>query len=442
VVLSRAAIGAYDGADALFSTSTRSTMRSGHLPSPPEPGLLRVFKLFMAAQLLLLGSWVAWRWLQSHQATVSYQWLALVVPAAVLVHFAWPGLARRLGAAHLPIALLIASAGPLIAYAIMVRLRVAAGELPDTLLRDAWLLIVALLLPCILVAWQYGLRAVLWFCSLTALLDLLLLLPQAAAGGPAPATVIGVALVRILFFLPVGYAVARLVSALREQRDALASARERLARHAATVEQLSVSRERNRLARELHDTLAHTLSSLVVQLEAVSVLWSADTPRAHALLADALANTRHGLHESRRAIQALRATPLEALGLVGALREAAQSAAERGGLQLSLQLPTTLDLADDEAEQAVYRIAEEALTNVVRHAQARHLHLRLDTAPLLTLTVSDDGCGFDPQGVDETHHHGLRGVHERAQLAGARVVVRSAAGAGTTVELVLQGGAR
>lgn len=414
-------------------------MRSENLSSPAEPGLLRVFKVFMAAQLLLFGAWVAWRWMQSPQAAASYQWLALSIPAIVLAYFAWPGLARRLGAVHLPAALLIASAGPLIVYAIMVRLRIEAGQVPDTLLRDAWLLIVALLLPCILVAWQYGLRATMWYCALTALLDLLLLLPLAAVGGPAPATVIGVALVRILFFLPVGYAVARLVGALRVQRDALEAAHQRLTRHAATVEQLSTSRERNRLARELHDTLAHTLSSLVVQLEAVNVLWQGDAARAHALLRDALGNTRRGLQESRRAIQALRATPLEAFGLVGALREAAQSAADRGGLRLLLELPPTIDLGDDGAEQTVYRIAEEALDNVVRHARARHLQLRLDAAPPLTLTVRDDGCGFDPQGVDESHHYGLRGVRERAELAGARLDVRSAAGCGTTVELVLAG---
>ncbi len=198
-----------------------------------------------------------------------------------------------------------------------------------------------------------------------------------------------------------------------------------------------MSRERNRLARELHDTLAHTLSGLAIQLEAINSLWATNLEHARALLGEALAGTRSGLRESRRAIQALRATPLAALGLVNALRELSQSAADRAGVTLRLDLPESIELSGRDAEQTIYRVAEEASANVVRHANASTLHVRLDTSDAPTLTITDDGSGFDPTQVDGSSHFGLRGMRERAALAGGALAVQSTPGGGTTLRLIV-----
>src|SRR5262249_53505612 len=193
------------------------------------------------------------------------------------------------------------------------------------------------------------------------------------------------------FFVPVGYAVARFVDGLRRQRQAVAEANARLTHYAATLEELAISRERNRLSHELHDTLAHGLSSRAVQLAAMRAFWDGRPAAARAMLADALAEPRTGLREARRAIAALRASPVEDLGLVRAVRELAASAAARGGLELELRVAESIPGLTEEAEHAVYRVAAEALTNVVRHAAAKHLTVELEGSdPSVKLLVADD----------------------------------------------------
>jgi signal transduction histidine kinase len=262
---------------------------------------------------------------------------------------------------------------------------------------------------------------------LTVASELALTLPLAAQGGPPPVTFVVIALVRCLFFLPVGYAVARLARAQREQGAALAEARARLAE----------SRERDRLAHELHDTLAHGLSSVAVQLEAMRTLWISQPERARSMLAEALEATRTALGEARRAIAALRASPLEDLGLAAAIRRRAESDAARAGFALDLDL-SPLESVDAEVEHAVYRIATEALANIVRHAQARRVTLKLERAgPMVRLLVADDGRGFDPSGAPDEGRFGLRGMRERSRIIGAALEIESAPGKGTAVRLTV-----
>jgi signal transduction histidine kinase len=215
----------------------------------------------------------------------------------------------------------------------------------------------------------------------------------------------------------------------------------RLAHYSATLEQLAISRERNRLARELHDTLAHTLSSLAVQLEAVRSLWERDPAGARALLDTSLAATRGGLGEARRALQALRAAPLEDLGLPLALRRLAEAAAERAGIALDLRLPERDPELPPDVEQCVYRVAQEALENVVRHAQASQVAVHLEQdGRQVTLLVRDDGQGFDSAQLNGDQRFGLQGMHERARLVGGQLELTSRPGGCTTLRLVVGGG--
>src|SRR4029078_5838718 len=107
----------------------------------------------------------------------------------------------------------------------------------------------------------------------------------------------------------------------------------KLVDYASTNEQLAVTRERNRVARDMHDTLAHTLSAVSVQLEAADSVWDSQPQQAHELLQKSLASARAGLGETRRAVRALRASPLDDLGLGLALRDLAESTADRAGWQ-------------------------------------------------------------------------------------------------------------
>jgi signal transduction histidine kinase len=253
---------------------------------------------------------------------------------------------------------------------------------------------------------------------------------------------IGVLFIRTITFLLVGYMVVRLMTNQRQQRRALAEANTQLAHYAGTLEQLATSRERNRLARELHDTLAHSLSGVAVQLEAVKTLWE-DSPRdARSMLEQSLAATRNGLTETRRALQALRATPLEDLGLALSIRNLAESVASREGLALDLELPERLDLdsLSPDMEQGIYRVAQEALENVAQHADARNVRLSISQANgHFAMTISDDGRGFDPESVDLIHQFGLQGMRERTNILGGKLEVESQPGSGTTISLAWGG---
>jgi signal transduction histidine kinase len=250
-----------------------------------------------------------------------------------------------------------------------------------------------------------------------------------------------VELIRMISYLIVGWLVVTLMDGQRTQRSELKLANSRLSQYATTLEQLTLSRERNRMARELHDILAHTLSGVAVELEAVRALWDAEPDRARAMLGSSLASTREGLTETRRALQALRASPLEDIGLGLAVRTQAESTAARLGLDLTLEIDETLGELSPDVEQCFYRIAQEALTNAAQHAGARRIRLVLTQRDgTLRLEVSDDGRGFDLYQVDQDSQFGLQGMRERAEMIGADFTLNTIPGEGTSITLIYGGG--
>jgi signal transduction histidine kinase len=289
-----------------------------------------------------------------------------------------------------------------------------------------------LLIPLVLVAWGYGRRGAVWGSTWATILHLgtgCWALQQDILDRPF---FVG-ALTRIVLLYLVPLLVSILAQRERKQHAELEAAHQRLRRHAATVEQLAVSRERNRLARDLHDTLAHSLAALSVQLEALRTLLAHDPAAAQDALNDVAVLARNGLEESRQAIQALRSDPLKTLGLVGALRSTLQAFQARTGVQTDLSVAgQEPDLTDEEA-QALFRIADEALTNVERHAAAQQVTVRLAFgSDRIDLVVRDDGVGFDPAAVDPDRY-GLTGIQERAAMIGAKLKVHSRPGGGTRI---------
>ncbi len=423
-----------------------------------EPGLLSIFRIFTALRLgFLLLVTLFHLIIQpdliaavnagipfdiSHLQSPAYR----LSPYALLFSFSdvvflvvylwWPPVQRWLGRYFLPVGLAIATLGPILGQYLTAAWFTAADVF---VLAGAWQLVVVLFLPLVLIAWQYDFHWVLRFSGGTALLDVGLAFLAASSGNWAGIhLLLSIIFIRTVLYMIVGYMITRLVTSQREQRRALAEANTQLTHYATALEQLSISRERNRLARELHDTLAHTLSGLAVQLEAVDAAWETDPNAAHTLLEQSLTATRSGLTETRRALQALRASPLEDLGLSLAIRALAESLATRTGLTLDLRVPDELDDLSQPVEQCVYRITQESLANVDRHANARQLSLQIERANRhLTLTIADDGQGFAPDKVNTENHLGLKGMEERAAMVGGTITLESGPGQGTTICLTV-----
>ena len=289
-----------------------------------------------------------------------------------------------------------------------------------------------LLIPLVLLAWGYGRRGAVWGSTWATILHLgtgfWALQQDILAQG-----FFARALIRIALLYLVPLIVSILAQRERKQHAELEAAHQRLRRHAATVEQLAVSRERNRLARDLHDTLAHSLTALTVQLEALRTLLIHDPAAAQDKLDEISALARDGLEEARQAIKALRTDPLKTMGLVGALRSTLRAFQARTGVQANFSIAgREPDLTDEEA-QALFRIAEEALTNVERHAAAQQVTVRLAFGnDRIDLVIQDDGVGFDPAAVDPDRY-GLTGMQERAAMIGATLKVNSRPGGGTRI---------
>ena len=200
--------------------------------------------------------------------------------------------------------------------------------------------------------------------------------------------------------------------------------------------ELSIAEERTRVARELHDSVAQQLFSLVLTAEAADTLLERDPQAARAQLDRLRALAKDAQDELRAVILALRPLALEADGLEATLRKHVDIVRRvyRQDIGLDVAGSSTLDPTD---EIEVFRIAQEALQNALRHAGAEHLHVRLEADDgRLVLEVADDGAGFDVAATAvRSRRLGLTSMEERAASIGGSLAVESRPGAGTTVRL-------
>ena len=378
--------------------------------------------------------------------------LAIGETLLLLIYLSLPWLQQKMQGWYFPVALAGATLGPLVENMLLLRgliqiVALAPASQPlftaefgrQLFLAGQFQLSILLLVPLILVSWLYSFRVTVLYVLASALFDAAIPLLFSGGSDFNLFRVTGEGVLRSLIFLFMGYLINRLVMALKRQNNELAEANRRLADYATTLEQLAISHERNRLAREFHDTLAHTLSALAVQLEAVEALQQTQPEKARTMLHQSLDMTRDGLSETRRAIHALRAAPLEDLGLRGAVEALARSHAERFDWQLHLELPEELGGVPHEVEHSIYRIIEEALRNIGQHAGARRVDLSLRRqSTRLELILQDDGRGFENHPGASDDHFGLMGMRERAAGMGATLQIISAPGQGTRLELALE----
>jgi signal transduction histidine kinase len=368
--------------------------------------------------------------------TLYYYYLLACVALLCLGLAYWSWLQSKLGRAFLPLMIAIITVLPIIATWGIVQL------FPRTPILDpqssVTRLIPFFLVSFLLVAWQYKWPYMLLIVlAITALnLGMIWSFPS-----PEPAPFRGAltaTLIQAVVFLAVGFTISFLITRLRNQQKSLEEANIRLTHHASTLDHLATSRERNRLARELHDTLAHTLSGLSVQLETIKAYWDVDQQMARSSLEKSLTTARSGLEETRRALKALRASPLDDLGLAQAIRSMAEDQAARAKLHLDLTITDQVPSLSPDVEQGIYRIIQEALTNVVNHAHARNLTVKLELVEgKIKVTVLDDGVGFEVEKNRKSNHFGLNSMQERAQLVGGQLSISSQSGQGTIVLLTI-----
>src|SRR5262245_30551318 len=207
------------------------------------------------------------------------------------------------------------------------------------------------------------------------------------------------------------------------------------------VRQLSeaaAQQERNRLARDLHDSIKQQIFSINVSAAAAQERWASDSVGAREALEDVRNSAREAMTEMEAMLQQLRPAPLENIGLVEALRKQAEALQYRSGACVTAEFG---DLPDNDAllpgtQEAIFRIAQEALSNIARHARAKNVRLRLyqqrgSENPTLWLKIEDDGGGFDTTRPGAGM--GLANVNVRAAEIGGRLHIESAPGEGTNL---------
>jgi two-component system NarL family sensor kinase len=220
--------------------------------------------------------------------------------------------------------------------------------------------------------------------------------------------------------------------------DLLSIAIER-ARLFAKSSQLGALEERNRLAREIHDTLAQGFTAIALRLEMIDALLEgdADIDRARKVVQQALDLSRHNIEEARRSVLDLRAAPLEGRNLCEALERLVEAWEHDGNPKVALEIIGGPRPLHPRLEIGLYRIVQEALTNISRHAKATDVIVRLflthDTA---RVTIEDNGIGFEPYKTIKGRH-GLIGMNERARLLGGWLRIQSGPDEGTMVEATL-----
>jgi signal transduction histidine kinase len=215
------------------------------------------------------------------------------------------------------------------------------------------------------------------------------------------------------------------------------SERERLERELRRqAGELASSEERSHLARELHDSVTQALFSMTLVARSVELLLERDPEAARTQLAQLRELQREALAEMRALIFELRPGNVEQDGLVRALRTHSSALQGRIGLPIVVESDVD-DRLPLEIEETLYRIAQEALHNVVKHAAARQVRISLERArPGVRLRIEDDGKGFDPEAVPDSHL-GIAGMRARAAKIGAQLECRSEPGRGTTIEVVV-----
>jgi len=233
-----------------------------------------------------------------------------------------------------------------------------------------------------------------------------------------------------------GIEVAQLTRTFNEMLDRLETERRESAARALRAQEA----ERLRVARGLHDEVGQVLTGVLLQLDSLGK--TDDATRANEI-EETKHSVRQALEEVRRIARELRPEMLEHLGLISALTELSRKFADQSGIRVSRRFADDLPPLSEEAEIAVYRVAQESLTNVARHAEASRVEIALQPGvESVVLLVADDGHGLPEASTGSNGHTGLRGMRERALLVGGALAIKRSTEGGVEVRLEVPAGGR
>jgi NarL family two-component system sensor histidine kinase YdfH len=279
---------------------------------------------------------------------------------------------------------------------------------------------------------RWGLLAIAYYLALSMIAFTLILGPD-SVGWWALGTI------PVVIFIVIYVTLYSRQAEAREQAQRLLidleKANQQLSEYADRVEDLTISNERQRMARELHDTLSQGLAGLILQLEAADANLAKDqSDRARVIIQQSMQQARTTLESSRRAIDNLRQP--EPKSLEEAIRQEASCFSNSAGIPCELHLDLPLPVSES-VQDAIIRSVAEALTNIARHADANRVELvAVIMGKQLNLTIKDDGKGFDPENIP-AGHYGILGIRERIRLAGGQMEIRSSSQTGTTLALTI-----
>jgi len=210
-------------------------------------------------------------------------------------------------------------------------------------------------------------------------------------------------------------------------------------RHYQQSKDIGAINERNRIAREIHDTIAQGMAATILQLETADALLAndADTEKIRQIIQTALTMTRTNLEEARRSVLDLRAAPLQGKTLPDAIRGLLDAPDFHASLETQCDIMGSGPPLPTRISVGIYRIAQEAVNNVKRHAHAKNLRVELRLVPeRVQLVIEDDGKGFRTHQIP-SGHYGLIGMKERVKLLGGKINISSTLDIGTIIEVTI-----
>ena len=235
-------------------------------------------------------------------------------------------------------------------------------------------------------------------------------------------------LVLVFVLLLVGALVAE-----KQSRQELALANRRLRQYALLIENQATLQERNRIAREIHDSVGHSLTAQSIQLENVAMLLLKDITKTSHHLQKARQLGKEALQNVRQSVATLRNYPLQGKSLPVALTKLLQEFEEIKGIKVNSQIKLKSSLSTEIAI-ALYRVIQEALTNISKHSNAQQVYLHLrENIETISLVLEDNGQGFKP--VENTTGFGLKGMRERIEVLGGTFALTSNSGEGCQIRV-------
>jgi signal transduction histidine kinase len=218
---------------------------------------------------------------------------------------------------------------------------------------------------------------------------------------------------------------------MQRSRQELTQAHDRLRQYALRIEDQATLQERTRIAREMHDALGHTLTAQCLQLDTVYCFWNSDPDKALRSLSEAKQLSTQALKEVRQAIAMLRADPLQGLTLEGAIAKLVQTFHQTTGIMPSCTLRVAV-VPPPIVNSCIYRVVQEALTNIAKHSHATEVSIHLQTTPKqVNILIQDNGSGFAPS--QNTSGFGIQGMQERTMALDGLFSVVSQTGLGCKI---------